>query len=244
MVPRIINGQVAFFERRWRDAMDKIREYWDEDYYVTDFDYGDGGYFVVMSKVAGWSGQTIKYGDEFPSDEIKKLWNEGYVITNMMHDGSDWIVVMSEVIYCKSQGYVVNTSWSEFKEFVHESWDQDMVATKLACNIQSGYNQYVAAVTEFVGRSPGQSMRYLSGVVTAQELCSVCDEGYCITDLYDFDGGLCVITSDEVRDRSFSIERSNSLRRIFDSMSDQYDEDYYIVAVCYYDGEWIVVYRS
>ena len=244
MIPRRIIAQSVFFKSSWRNAMDVIRERWDQDYYITDFDYGDGGYFIVMSQVRGWNGQCVKYGSEFPRDDVRELWKKGYAITNMLHDGTDWIVVLTKVSYCKSQGYFSSMDWSEFRADVRKSWRSDMVATKLACDIQPHYTQYMAAVTEFEDCSPSQGMHCLSGSVTADELGSLCSEDEFIADMYDFDGCLCVITSNERKMRGVAIKMSYSLDEIFDAIEQYVDNGFKITTVCYYRREWIVVFAA
>ena len=40
---------------------DKIKSYWNEDYYVSSAAYGSNGWFVVMSKGLKWTGQSYSY---------------------------------------------------------------------------------------------------------------------------------------------------------------------------------------
>ena len=74
MIPTKINGQVLVSRETWNEAMDAVGDYYKDDYYITDFDYGGGYYRIVMSKNIGWNGQIIRYGKDFPQEEIKEGW--------------------------------------------------------------------------------------------------------------------------------------------------------------------------
>ena len=181
MIPRKTYGQAYCCGSSWSEVMDLVKKYWDKGYFITDFDYGNNTYFVVLSKVDGWNGQAIRCGSSLPADDIKELW--------------DWVIVMTGIDYCRTQRYFTTTDWEEFKQKISTGWNDDMLVTKLCCEIKSSYNVYFAAMTEYKDCSPAQSRHYFNGNVTARDLASVCEDGKFITDIYDFDGGVFVVTS-------------------------------------------------
>lgn len=241
MIPRSIIAQSYFTRKGWGDTTTLIEEYWDKGYVVTDFDYGNGFYFVVMSKVNGWNRQKLFYGNSLPTDDIKEAWDRGYYITNVLHDGSDWIVIMTEVDYCTTQRLFSTGVWEDFKEKIQNGWDEDMLVTKLCCEKQR-FSTYFAAMTEFNDGSPAQSARYLSGSIIKSDLDDLFVDGKYIVDIFDFDGGAYVVTAGDTGWSSHRLFMSPSLNSTYEAIKDYWDRGYYITTISFYDGEWILVF--
>ena len=66
MIPREIDGQRIFLASRWNDMIDNVKKFWGENMFITDLDYNNGVYVVVISSVKGCNGQCIRYGLSFP----------------------------------------------------------------------------------------------------------------------------------------------------------------------------------
>lgn len=222
--------------------MDDIREGWDKGCYITDFDYGDGVYFVVMSKVEDWNGQAVRCASDFPSDEIKELWGKGYFITNMLYDGSDWIVVMSGVNYCLTQKMFRCMDSDDFKERVREGWNNDKIITKLCCKKRSYGNTYVGVMTGYRDTSPSQSRHALGGYVTASDLMDLCEDGKYIVDIFDFGGGLMVATESGTAWKSCKVYKCSSVGGMADAIRECWGSGYCITTMAYYDGDWFAVF--
>lgn len=237
MIPSKITTQTILSRAKWSEMMDAISEYWEKDYYITDFDYGEGYYRVVMSKGTGWNGQAIKFGETFPQDKIRELWAKGYSITNVMHDGQDWIVVMSGVPDCVTQSWFTNGNWTEFRSTIREYWDKDMVVTKLACKLSS--SPVYCAVVSKMQRSQGQNMRYFEGKPTS-EIGDLRDSDTIITDMYDVDGGVFAVTASGTGWDKQSIEVRAKWETAIDLIKRYWDKDYSLTSLCYFQGYWVI----
>ena len=221
--------------------MESVRKFWDEGMFITDFDYGNGVYVVVMSHVKGWNGQAIRHGSSLPSDDISELWDKDYYITNVLHDGADWIVVMSGVNYCSTQSYFTRTSWKDFLEKISEGWKDDKVVTKLCCEIQRSSNYYFAVMTKFKDCSPSQTRHYIEGRLTIQKLEELCQNGNYIVDAFDVDGGVFVVTAGSTGWKTCKVCKSRELSGLFERVQDYWNRDYYITSLTCYNEEWFVV---
>jgi hypothetical protein len=222
--------------------MELIEEYWDDDLYITDFDYGEGVYVVVMSSVIGWSGQTVLFGADFPRDGIKRNWDKGYSITNVMHDGSDWIVVMTQVgNQCQGQGYILKSSRADFMNDIQEAWDDGYIISQVCCD--EGYDGNVyCAVFSMPFTPKGQSIRALTGSVSPSEIGNACDDDESVIDLYDMDGALMVATYSDPIYKRMSIARYADRDDLFSAI-DKYD-DLCLTVLAYYRGCWYAVFNG
>ena len=221
--------------------MENVKKFWNEGMFITDFDYGNGVYVVVMSNVKGWNGQAIRFGSTLPSDDITELWNKDYYITNVLYDGSDWIVVMSGVDYCSTQSYFSRTKWSEFTEKISDGWKEDKVVTKLCCEIKDSYNKYFAVMTKFKDCSPSQTRRYIKDRVLIQDLEGMCQDGNYIVDIFDVDGGVYVVTAGRTGWITCKVCKNKDLKTIFEKIEDYWNRGYYITSIANYNGDWFAV---
>lgn len=244
MLPVLIAGQRIFSRSSWSSAMELIEEYWDDDLYITDFDYGEGVYVVVMSSVVNWDGQTVLFGADFPRDAIKRNWNKGYSITNVMHDGSDWVVVMTKVgNECQSQGYVLESSEAAFMNAIRDAWDDGYIITQVCCDEGRYGNVYCAVYSEpYTPKS--QSIRALTGSVSPREIGNACDDDESIIDLYDMDGALMVATYSNPIYKRISIARCVDIEDLFSAVDNNMDNDLWVTVLAYYRGCWYAVFNG
>ena len=241
MIPREINGQVIFTSSSWAKIMDKVDKYRETGMCITDFDYGNGLYVVVMSKVKGWNKQVVRVGSVFPMDAVLEEWEDDYYITNVLYDGDDWIVVMTGVDYCVDQKYIYRSNWTKFNEEISEGWKNDMIVTKLCCHSFRSFNVYLAAMTRFKDCSPSQSRKYFKGSISRSDLEAMCVSGRYIVDIFDFDGGVYVVTAGRTGWNSCKVIKSSNTSDLLKMVAKFWDNDYYITTVAYYDGEWLAV---
>ena len=238
MIPRTITAQTIASRESWSSIMEAIKKYWDEGYYITDFDYGGGYYRVVMSKGTGWNGQAIRFGETFPKEKIQELWDKGYYITNAMHDGKDWIVVMSGVEDCRSQSWFTRTNWNDFKDTIKEYWDKDMVVTKLACKTSGGTTVYCGIVSKMT-YSQEQKMKYYSGTPTP-DIIDLCEANTILTDFYDVDGGVFAVTASKTGWEDQTLGVKSSWDSALEFIKKYWDRDYSLTTLSYYNGIWLV----
>lgn len=237
MIPRRITTQTILSRSSWKEIRAVIGEYWDKDYYITDFDYGEGCYRVVMSKGTGWNGQAIRFGSTFPKDEIRELWGKDYYITNVSHDGTDWIVIMSGVSDCETQTWFTNTNWGEFKGNISECWDKYMVVSKIACKL--GSTPVYCGIASKMTFSQGQEMKYFSGKPTA-EIGNLVKDGRIITDMYNVDGGVMAITASRTGWTKQYVDVKAHWETAIELIKRYWDKDYSLTSLCYYQGYWVI----
>ena len=102
---------------------DKIRNKYDEGYYITSVAYTSNGWFVVMSKDAGFTSQSYYYTETWPSEWISEKEEAGYYITSFSHGNGKYMFVVS-----KGTGYTAQTwkwdTWDNVKDFIGIYWDR------------------------------------------------------------------------------------------------------------------------
>lgn len=238
MIPRKITAQTILSRSNWSEIREAIGEYWEKDYFITDFDYGEGYYRVVMSKGTGWNGQAIRFGKSFPSDKVSELWDKGYYITNVMHDGTDWIVVMSGVPDCVTQSWFTRKNWSDFKDDIQEMWGKDMVVSKIACNLSSAYPTYCGVASK-MQYSQGQSTKYFAGKPTSA-IGDMCEDGRIVTDMYDVDGGVFAVSASGTGWNKQVVEVRAKWETAVDLIKRYWDNDYSLTSLCYFQGYWVI----
>ncbi len=239
MIPTKINGQVLVSRETWNEAMDAVGDYYKDDYYITDFDYGGGYYRIVMSKNIGWNGQIIRYGKDFPQEAIKEGWDKGYHITNLLHDGSDWIVIMSGVPGCLSQQWFTRTGWVDFKDEISRIWNEDMVLTKVACRLNPAPNVYCGVASK-MNISQGQKYNFFPGG-TPKDIMALCVEGNKITDIYDFEGGVVAITTTQSGWSKQVLLTGPNWEGNVKTIKEYWDKGYNVTTMCYYNNMWYII---
>ena len=244
MIPRDITAQAYFTSSHWRSVVNKVKERWEEGYSITDFDYGDDTYVVIMSKVSEWSDQTIKISKSFPTEEIQEGWDEGYSVTNMLYDGTDWIVVMTNVEYVVGQSVKTNFSYESLRRGLQDGWDEDMMVTKLCSQLTRSLDKMVVVMSEFFDCSQDQSLHLLRGDVTPNEIGNAFSGDKFVTDLYDFGSGLMVVASSNTEWDSMIITCSATVDGMVEKIDEKWQDDYFVTTVAYYNGYWYVVYGT
>lgn len=108
---------------------DKIKELYNQDYYITSVAYTANGWFVCMSKNAGLTGQSYYYIDDWPTEWLSEKESAGYYITSISHGNGKWMFVVS-----KGTGYTDQTwkwdTWENVAAFIKNYWDKDYDITQ------------------------------------------------------------------------------------------------------------------
>ena len=90
-------NQTWFYDGSGKSAQeDKIKEYWDEDFYINSVAYTSKGWFVSMAKGLKWTNQSYSYKTSWPDEWIHEKRKAGYMITSLSSSNSNWMVVMSK----------------------------------------------------------------------------------------------------------------------------------------------------
>lgn len=111
---------------------DKIKEYWDQDYYITSAAHGTQGWFVTMSKGVKWTNQSYSYKDRWPDDWVHEMKEQGKFITSLASSDNKWFLVAStNSDYTKQE--ICAAPWSNLKEWITKWWNNDYYITSIAC---------------------------------------------------------------------------------------------------------------
>lgn len=127
-------GMQAYFSSGSSNGLqkDKIKEYWDQDYYITSAAHGSQGWFVSMSKGVKWTGQSYSYQDNWPDNWVQDMKKQGKLITSMASSDSRWfLVASSNSDYTKQE--ICAAPWSDLKEWIKKWWNNDYYITGIAC---------------------------------------------------------------------------------------------------------------
>lgn len=228
-------GQSFIYRSKWADLKESIREKWADDYYITDFDYGDGMYRVLFSSGTGWSGQAYRTGKEFPSEEIKQLWDKGFHITNVTHDGSDWIVVMSGNTGISGQRWFTRSSFTDFDKAVEEAWEKGYDITKVAY-----YNgTYLGVMSKGLGWS--QNWWHWNEFPTDELINKKKTDGKIITDAFEFDGKVFTVASGNTGFSKQRFHKNKDFKYLIKLLKNRWAEGYTLTTVSFYKGQWILV---
>lgn len=236
----IFFGCNYFYSSDWGSLVDDIKEGWDNGYVITDIDYGDGVWLVVMSQVHRQHKQYIFTSRYFPEEEIKKSWKKNRWVTSITYDGVDWICVTTEMYTYCNQEYIVGP-WNDCIDCVKKAWRSNRNITSITCK----GGTYVFICSEFSSDMLlQQELNVLrSSDVTPKKIYDKCISGdRVITDMFNMSGDLVVITSrteNSSSQRMFSVSTEN-IRRLCYEPNEAF---YNISAVAYFKGRWIFNYR-
>ena len=239
MIPKLNNNAQQFiFKKTWNEVTEKIQEFWDKDFYITDFDYGDGMYRVLLSKGTGWNGQAYRFGKEFPSEKVKELWDKDYYITNVTHDGSDWIIIMSGKTGLNGQNYFLRSSFSDFEKDVDEAWTKGYDITKVAY----GNGQYLGVTSG--GLDWSQNWWNWSDFPTDELMDLKKSDGKIITDVFEFDNKCFTIASGNTGYKKQRFHKNKDFEYLKKLLDNRWNEGYDLTTVSFFKGEWILVFSK
>ena len=149
MIPLKITNQSLVVHDNWEDCEREIERLWEEDFYITDFDYGNGIYYVIMSMGTGWTEQYIESGSDFPERAIEDGWHEGYRITNIAIDDEEWIVVLTEGTHLDGQSWEACENFEEYEDLFYELTHDGGTLTKMAYGDED--ELYIAVIDDHLG---------------------------------------------------------------------------------------------
>jgi hypothetical protein len=228
-------GQSFIYRSKWEEIKESIKEKWDEDYFITDFDYGDGMYRVLLSSGTGWSGQAYRWGKEFPSEKVKELWAKDYHITNVTYDGSDWIVVMSGNTNISGQKWFTRSSFTDFEKAIDEAWKEGYVITKIAF----GNGTFLGVMSKGLGWS--QTWWHWNEFPTDELMQKKQTEGKIITDVFAFGDKVFAVASGNTGLSKQRFHKSKDFDYLIKLLKNRWDEGYTLTSVSFYKGEWILI---
>lgn len=107
----------------------KIKEKYNENYYITSVSYTDKGWFVALSKNCGFTSQSYNYTTEWPSDWLSERRSKGYYITSIAAGNGKWMIVVSKGIYT-NQVWEYD-KWDNLNKFLQEYWKKGYEITDI-----------------------------------------------------------------------------------------------------------------
>ena len=258
MLPNRILAQTVYYLSNWDNVRTKIKEGWNNDYFITNIRYGGGVWVLIMSKVKGWNGQHYFCSKEFPSEKLKDYREKDYYLTTITHDGSDWICVVTGVNNCTGQ-VVYFGKWGDHREVNKIAWKGGMIITSVSAKMY-----YAIVYSLFQKRiEPGclfslfmkptyQTIRFsqnctvLDKPIGVREIQRCCEENQVVIDIHDMNTNkTAVITAGGLEYTKQRIHKAKSLDDLRKLIDNRFAEDYSITTIEYtYDDEWIMVFSK
>lgn len=167
----------------------KIKEYWNEDFYINSIAYTSKGWFVTMAKGLKWTNQSYSYKSSWPDEWIHEKKKAGYMITSLSSSNSNWMVVMSQNTDYNAQE-ICSAPWATQREWIKKWWNNDYYITSVTC--RNGMWTVVMSKTSLY---TDQTYMFSSTVDGIKEKIKIkWDEGYRII-AFEYGGGeyLCVM---------------------------------------------------
>lgn len=270
MIPLRITNQSIVVESNWKDCEREIERLWEENFFITDFDYGDGVYYVVMSLGTGWTDQYIEGGREFPERHIEDGWNEGYSVTNIALDDEEWIVVLTAGTKLIDQSWESTEDFESFQDLFYEITYEGQTLTKMAYDEEDGL--YVALIDDNLGweqelcnwedipadtyiggqrhqfrrrsyrRSRNESHHRPQSSRFNNTNYEQNEDLPMITDIIDHDGEFFFVESFGTPYTAQRIHRRDNWDAVGDMMTECWADGFFVTSVAHVYDEWVLVF--
>ncbi len=130
----------AYIEETYlTDLTTEITRYWDARYSITNLEYANGKWNLVMAG-STYETQAYYHKETFPKEWVAEKWEESYVITEIAFGEGVWFVVMSKGASYTADKWKVSADFSIIEKTIAEYWDKGYYIT----NLQYGANDYWA----------------------------------------------------------------------------------------------------
>ena len=153
---------------------DWINKKWSEGYYITNMDYGQGKWVVVMSKSKDFQEQTQVWFSTTDinqvSEKVKQYWDNGYRITGCGFGKGDYVFVLAKGTSIKSQTF-------KFSQDVPTDWIQLRYNEKYNLTYVNHDGKYWIYVASTFESQLGEKHRVTVGYDNEQ-MKSIFEEGY------------------------------------------------------------------
>ena len=235
-------GQMWFVRNEWDEVIDKIKEGWDDGCIVTDIDYGDGVWSVVMTKTVVNFRQSLFLSRDFSdlTDKIESCWKKGQCVTSITYDGRKWIGLATTISCYSNQGYVIG-SWDYCIDAVKDRWRNNRYVTSIACDGDT-YLFISSRIGDDVSYS--QSIDLVRTNTELKKLKNKCLKGNrIITDMHNMSGYLVVVTSSSDHEDEEERLKICSTEDIKENISKVNANGFYVASMAYYDHLWFIAFR-
>lgn len=237
------DGQGWFFRYEWDEVIDEIKKGWNKDYIVTDIDYGDGGWSVVMTKTIPSSGQSLFISRDFSdlTNKIKSYWKKGQCVTSITYDGRKWICFATTAHYYTDQSYIIG-KWDYCMDCLKEEYRENRRVTSIAC--KGDTYLFISSEVGFGHISYSQSIDVVRSSAELKELKNKClIDDRLITDMHNMSGYLVVVTSSSAREVVEQRLIICSTEEIKENISKGRARGFYVASMAYYDDLWLIAFR-
>lgn len=203
----------------------KIKEYWNEDFYINSIAYTSKGWFVTMAKGLKWTNQSYSYKSSWPDEWIHEKKKAGYMITSLSSSNSNWMVVMSQNTDYNAQE-ICSAPWATQREWIKKWWNNDYYITSVTCR-----NGMWTVVMSKTALYTDQTYMFSSTVDGIKEKIKIkWDEGYRII-AFEYGGGeylcvMCKLANAKTPMQKYQINSSDINNFIKEIWNDSYDVIY------------------
>jgi hypothetical protein len=176
MNPSIRETKIYAYRSTFKEINELINSKKEEDYYITDFDFGNGIYSIILEKSNEILDQFHWWSKTYDSDKISETWEKGYGITHLFYDETDWIYVFSKLKIQKPQAIELHSDFDILKEKINTRRAEGYSISKIAF----GNDKWVALSLKDIGYNSDWTTIEKIDVETLKRMTS---DGKIITDL-------------------------------------------------------------
>jgi hypothetical protein len=123
--------QQVFVAENWDECSKHMYELMRDGFVLTNLDFYNEFYIVVMDKGSSWNNQEILFSADFPQLEINDYWDKGLDITYVAADNLTWMIFFSAGTGISGQEWYFKNTFEEIKGSINSLWQQRKVITDL-----------------------------------------------------------------------------------------------------------------
>lgn len=123
--------QTVYMAENWDECAEHMYELMAEGYVVSNLDFYNDLYVVVMDKGTSWKGQEILFAADFPQLEINDYWDKGLDISYVAADDLTWMIFFSAATGTRGQEWVFKPHFSDIKRAIKTLWGQGKTLTDI-----------------------------------------------------------------------------------------------------------------
>ncbi|MDX2284326.1 MAG: caspase family protein [Bacteroidia bacterium] len=200
-------------------------------YYITELEYGDGQWGLVMSDQVSYTRQYWVTSKLFPEKAIQSYWDRNYHITHLAWSGSVWVVVMSQGSGIAQQSY---TTADEFPARKIEQYAREGYAIS---SLIFAAGQWVVIASR--GQQAGEQEIWSGSDFPSKQIQEAWRKGLIVTELTYGSGIWGLVLSKARRSTAQRWMHTQAFPKA--EIDELWAQGYYISSLAYGDGRWAVV---
>jgi hypothetical protein len=231
-------SQTVFVAENWDECAEHMYELMAQGYVVSNLDYYNDLYVVVMDKGASWQDQEILFAADFPQLEINDYWDKGLDISYVAADDLTWMLFFSAATGIRGQEWVFKPHFSDIKRAISTLWGQGKTVTDIRQSfggiviVMSGginWNQWWTLSKGFPQKEIEREIKENNRFIT---LISEIDERYFI-----------VMSAGTDIDKQI-IFRTRNYASLQSKLDDYWKREMFVTTASFVKGELIVVFSK